>query len=150
MALQDVFTGPWDNLGELACLALDLQLKLYEEYLQDKEQRTLSQYNNPTGSGASLFETAAAKAVASIGGGGTEDLDADLEAFTSLPSSVLVRAFGESWEHISYVTLCGLLRRLENNPAHEARPPSRSLLDIDIDEWCVTRNCLLPTTNQAP
>lgn len=141
MALRDVIAGPWENLGELACLALDLQLKLYDERRQDAEQHARAQHSgNAIGSsGDSLFEAAASKIVTSIGDGDSNaDIEADIKAVTSLPPAVLARAFGETWERIPYVTLSGLLMKLKNDVNAPSNLESRGLLDIDVDEWCAT------------
>lgn len=133
-----MIAGPWDNLGELGCLALDLQLKLYDEGLQDTEQRARAQYggNSLGSSGDSLFEAAASKIATSIGDGDSnEDMEADIKAVTSLPPAVLARAFGETWERIPYVTLAGLLKKLKNDLTAKTDLESTGLLGVDVDEW---------------
>lgn len=143
-------TGPWDSLGELACLALDLQLKLYDERLQDTQQGAGTQSGNSTGSGDTLFEAAATKVAASIGEGDTtSDLDSDIQAVASLPPSVLARAFGESWERIPYITLCSLLKRLKNDVNNDASISYKGLFDVDVDEWYVEYRCLESATDAA-
>lgn len=130
MALRDVITGPWTSLGELGCSALDLQLKLHEERRQDAEQR--AQDSTASGPGGSLFEAAAAKIAGSIGDVGS-DLEAEIQAITSLPPTVVSRAFGEGWERIPYTTLCGLLKRI--NSDGQSGSHSTGLLAVDVDEW---------------
>lgn len=132
-ALRDVITGPWTSLGELGCSALDVQLRLHEERRQDAEQRTHD--SSASGPGGSLFESAAAKIASSIGEVGS-DLEAEIQAITSLPPTVVSRAFGEGWERIPYTTLCGLLNRVKSDGQSDAH--NTGLLAVDIDEWyCV-------------
>lgn len=109
-------------MGELGCQVLDLQLKLHKEAQEDAKGRSTR-----TG-GVSLFEAAAAKIAGSLG----DDPDADLRAINALPLPVLVRAFGETWERLSYPALCSAQARAV---FQKSNSPEANVFSMDIDEW---------------
>lgn len=124
MALRDVITGPWSEMGDLACAALDLQLNLHSERLKDADEALKSGTNT-------LFDAAASKIAGSIGE--ESDVDADIRAITSLPLAIVSRAFGEAWELVPYTTLCAIKARQHLEAT--AGKLNEDILATDIDEW---------------
>lgn len=114
-------------MGDLACQALDLQLKLHHESQLDSTERSNLQ-SAPT---SSLFHISARSAVESLMNSANQDTD--LQAIYSLPRAVSSRAFGERFERLSYVTVSRSSRStLESTGQH-----CTTLQGIDIDEWYV-------------
>ncbi|KAF8320032.1 hypothetical protein DL93DRAFT_2164204 [Clavulina sp. PMI_390] len=121
--LNGVLTGEWDGMGDLACRALDSQIRNHEEATRDRELRMAT-------SDLSLFESAAAKIADSIG----DDLEADLIAIDSLPSALVARAFGEGWDRLPYTAFC-----VTKTKDSEHQSQLSSFQAIDVDEW-ILRN----------
>ena len=111
-------------MGELASQALDLQLKLHKEAQEDLQER------DARAEDFSLFDAAAAKIAGSIG----NDPDADLQAISSLPIHVLTRAFGETWERLSYPAFCSVIAKVRPEP-NKPKTTDTDVFSIDIDEW---------------
>lgn len=112
-------------MGDLACQALELQLKLHRESQLDTAEQT----NSQSGYSSSLFQISAR----SVGNSLVDSLDRemDLEAIDSLPPTVFSRAFGEKLEKLSYITVC----RSSSNKIDSAGQLSAALQDINIEDW---------------
>lgn len=112
-------------MGDLACQALDLQLRLHRESQQDTSERA----NPQSGPTSSLFQISAW----SIGKSLTDSVDqeTDLKAIDSLPPAVFARAFGEQLERLDYIAVC----RSSNNEIESVGQLSTTLKGIDIDDW---------------
>ncbi|KAF8319264.1 hypothetical protein DL93DRAFT_2164482 [Clavulina sp. PMI_390] len=121
--LNNIIAGDWEDVGDLACRALDSQIGKHEEAARDRELRVAA-------SDLSLFESAAAKIANSIG----DDPEAELTAINSLPLPLISRAFGEGWDRLPYTAFCAARGK---DPESETR--LSAFRTIDVDEW-ILRN----------
>ncbi|KAF8319265.1 hypothetical protein DL93DRAFT_2164483 [Clavulina sp. PMI_390] len=125
--LHDVIIGEWEDVGDLACRALDSQIKRHEEATRDQELRVAT-------SDLSLFESAAAKIANTLG----DDPEAELRAIDSLPLPIISRAFGEGWNRLPYTAFCAARSKDFGNDAGPS--PFQS---VDIDEWILQNERVL-------
>ncbi|KAF8319266.1 hypothetical protein DL93DRAFT_2094740 [Clavulina sp. PMI_390] len=125
--LHEVIIGEWEDVGDLACRALDSQIKKHEEAMREQELRVAT-------SDLSLFESAAAK-IANILG---DDPEAELRAIDSLPLPIISRAFGEGWDRLPYTAFCAARSKDFGNDAGPS--PFQS---VDPDEWILQNERVL-------